>query len=148
MTRETREGWALQGPADCWNWVAWGLKEYKWKGSFLAWFVGLVVPLQEIFVLPLLCSSRPSTKYFFLIVHSFNSFVLIAQHAGHSAVLGLRLLVWVWPPPPPPPPTHRLFSYLPSYTVSCQHMLLFLSHFHRPHFVFLFWSICISFIPY
>ncbi len=30
----------------------WGLKEYKRKGPSLAWFVGLVVPVQEIFVLP------------------------------------------------------------------------------------------------
>ncbi len=29
-----------------------GLKEYIWKGSFLGWFVGLGVPVQEIFVLP------------------------------------------------------------------------------------------------
>ncbi len=34
--------------ADWWNWGRWGLKEYKWKGSFLGWFVKLVVPVQEI----------------------------------------------------------------------------------------------------
>ncbi len=40
-------------PADCWNWGEWGLKEYKWKGSFLDCFVGLVVPVQEeSFILP------------------------------------------------------------------------------------------------
>ncbi len=32
------------------------------KGSFLGWFIELVVPVQEIFVA---CSSRPSTNYFF-----------------------------------------------------------------------------------
>jgi hypothetical protein len=30
----------------------WGLKKYKWMESFLGWFVGLVVPVQENFVLP------------------------------------------------------------------------------------------------
>ncbi len=50
-----------------WRGVAWplltvkrrqmGLKEYKWKGSFLGWFIGLVVPLQEIFILPWLLLS-------------------------------------------------------------------------------------------
>ncbi len=34
------------------------------------------------------CSSRPSTKYFFLNVHYFNSFVPLAQQAGQAAVLG------------------------------------------------------------
>ncbi len=27
-------------PADCWNWGKWGLMEYKWKGFFLAWYLG------------------------------------------------------------------------------------------------------------
>ncbi len=41
------------------------LTEYKWKGSFFGWFVGLFMPVKEIFVL-LSCSSRPcSTKYCF-----------------------------------------------------------------------------------
>jgi hypothetical protein len=58
-------------------------------GSFLGWFVGLVVPIQEIFFLPLLLYSRPSTKYFFrLTVHYFNAFVPIAQQARQAAVLG------------------------------------------------------------
>jgi hypothetical protein len=30
----------------------WGLKEYKRKGFLLGWFVELVVPVPEIFVLP------------------------------------------------------------------------------------------------
>jgi hypothetical protein len=34
------------------------------------------------------CSCRPSTKYFFLIVHYFNSFVLIAQQTGQANVPG------------------------------------------------------------
>ncbi len=32
------------------------------------------------------CSSRPSTKYFFLTVNYFTSFVPIAQQAGHAVV--------------------------------------------------------------
>ncbi len=36
------------------------------------------------------CSSRPSTQYFFLTVHYFNSFVPIAQQAG-QAVVQVRL---------------------------------------------------------
>ncbi len=39
-------------PADSWNWGKWGLKEYKWKGSFLGWLVGVVIPVQEIVVQP------------------------------------------------------------------------------------------------
>ncbi len=40
-------------PADCWNWwnwCKWGLMEYIWKGSFPGWLVGLVVPVQYIFL--------------------------------------------------------------------------------------------------
>ncbi len=45
-------------PADCWNCGEWGLKEYKWKRFFLGWFVGIVVSVQETFILPwLLCSA-------------------------------------------------------------------------------------------
>ncbi len=58
-------------PAGCWNWGEWGFKEYKWKVSFLGWFVGLIVPWQEIFVC-LGCSSRPSTKYFFSSSYTFS----------------------------------------------------------------------------
>ncbi len=38
-------------PAD-WNWNEWELKDYKGKGSLLGGFVGLVVPVQETFILP------------------------------------------------------------------------------------------------
>ncbi len=47
--KESREGWVLLTIE---NWGEWGLKEYEWKGSFLGWFVGLVGPIQQIFVLP------------------------------------------------------------------------------------------------
>jgi hypothetical protein len=39
--------------------------EYKRKGSFLGWFVGLVMPIQEIFVLPWLIKPTQYEKYFF-----------------------------------------------------------------------------------
>ncbi len=49
------------GPAVCWNWGEWGLKEYKWNGSFLVCSFELVVPVQEIFIL-FGCSVQASTK--------------------------------------------------------------------------------------
>ncbi len=55
-----------------------GTQRVQIKVSFLGWFLGLVVPEQDIFVLP-----------FFLTSHYFNSFVpIIAQQAGQAAVLG------------------------------------------------------------
>ncbi len=79
----------LERGGSCWlsKLDEWGLKEYKWKGSFPGWFVRHVVPVQDIFVL-LDCSSRPDTTYFFSTVHYFNAFVPIAQQAGQAAVLG------------------------------------------------------------
>ncbi len=74
----------------------WGLKEDQRMGSFLGWFFGLVVLVQEILVLPG-CSSRPSKKYFFITAHYFHSFVPIAQQAGQAAVLCRRSLsVCLW----------------------------------------------------
>ncbi len=58
--RETREG----APADCWNWGEWWLEDYKWKRSFLGWFFGLVMPVQEIFVLPWLLLSAQYKIFF------------------------------------------------------------------------------------
>ncbi len=46
---ETREGWPLLTVE---TEVNGGLKEYQGKGSFLGWFIGVVLPVQEIFVLP------------------------------------------------------------------------------------------------
>jgi hypothetical protein len=50
--KDTSERLQKGGFADCWDLGKWGLKEYKWKESFLGWFVGLFVPLQETFFLP------------------------------------------------------------------------------------------------
>ncbi len=85
--RESRDGWSLLTVETAWG--EWGLKEYKWKG----WFVGLVVPVQEILV-------RPVQNMFFLTEHYFNYFVPIAQQAGQPAVLGLlsfRMCLWLEP---------------------------------------------------
>jgi hypothetical protein len=60
------------------------------KKGVLPWLVlfGLVVPVQDIFVLPWWLSSGPVQKKFLLTVHYFNAFVPIAQQAGHAVVLG------------------------------------------------------------
>ncbi len=66
-------------------------------GSFLGWVVGLVVSVQEIFVLPLHALDSLVQYTFFLTEHFFNSFVLIAQQARQAAVLGhLSLSVCLW----------------------------------------------------
>ncbi len=44
-----------------WNWGSWGLKEYKWKGPFLGWFVGLVLRHKRCLSC-LGCSSQLGTK--------------------------------------------------------------------------------------
>ncbi len=46
--RETREGWPLLTVETEANG---GSRSTLLKGSFLGWFVGIVVPVQEIFVL-------------------------------------------------------------------------------------------------
>ncbi len=68
------------------------------KVSFLGWFVGLVVlPVQENFCAALTTFVGPVQKNFFLAVHYFNSFVLIAQQAGQVAGLSrLSLSKCVW----------------------------------------------------
>ncbi len=45
------------GPADCWG--KRGFKEYKWNRSFLYWFVGLFVLVQEFLSCLFICSSQP-----------------------------------------------------------------------------------------
>ncbi len=65
-------------PAECWNWDKWGLKEV----SFLVWFVGLVMKVQEIFVLPRLLWSD-QYKIFFLSPYS-TLFQLTCPHRPAS----------------------------------------------------------------
>jgi hypothetical protein len=62
LTRETRDGWPL---------LTLKLRQMEIQGvhkkGVLPWLVrGLVVPVQDIFVLPWLVYSGTSTKYFFL----------------------------------------------------------------------------------
>ncbi len=86
----------MGGPADCWNWGKWGLREYIWKGPFLGWFHGLLVPVQENLSW-LGCSSRPRTKYCCLTIHYFNTFYPIAQQAWQAVVpcrLSLNMCLW------------------------------------------------------
>ncbi len=59
-------------PTDFWNWGEWELKEYTWKGSFLGWFVGLVVPVQEFFILLWLLWPAQYKNFVFLTVNYFN----------------------------------------------------------------------------
>ncbi len=87
-TSETREGWPLR---PCWNWGKWELKEYIWKGSFLGWFVGLVVPVQEIFCPALAALVSPVQKYFFLTTPYTIYFNCIQRPAAGQAVVPQRL---------------------------------------------------------
>jgi hypothetical protein len=56
-------------------------------GPFLVGSLGLSCWYKR-FLFCLGCSSRPNIKYFFLTLHYFNSFVHIAQLAGHAVVQG------------------------------------------------------------
>jgi hypothetical protein len=70
-----------------------GTQGSTYERGLLGWFFGLVMPVQDIFVLP----CRPGTKYFFLTVHYFASFVPNAQRAGQAVVPGhLSLNVCLW----------------------------------------------------
>ncbi len=71
--------------------------EYKWRGSSLGWFVGLVrlvVSVPKIFILPGL---RWSAQYntIFLTVHYFNLCATIAQQPGQAVVQGRLSLICV-----------------------------------------------------
>ncbi len=58
------------------------------EGSFLGWFIGLVVLEQEFCVLPWLHALvGPVQNILFLIVHYLNSFTPIARQAGQAVVL-------------------------------------------------------------
>jgi hypothetical protein len=83
--RETREGWPLLTVEIEVNGDP---KSTNERGLSLGWFVWLVVPVQEIFVLPWLLYSRPRTKYFFPHRTLLQSFVPIAQQAGQAVMLG------------------------------------------------------------
>jgi hypothetical protein len=74
------------------------------RGSFLGWFVVLVVPYTIYFSSALAALIGPVQNIFFLAVHHFNSFEPIAQKAGQAAVLGrlsLSMCLWFIPKPMP-----------------------------------------------
>ncbi len=52
-------------PAWLWNWGKWGFKEYKRKGSFHGWFIGLVVAVEENCCPVLAALLGQVKKYFF-----------------------------------------------------------------------------------
>jgi hypothetical protein len=79
-----REGWHLTTIATEANRDS---KRTNEGGHFLVGSLGLSCRYKR-YLFCLGYSSRPSTKYFFLTVHYFNSFVPIAQQAGQAAVLG------------------------------------------------------------
>jgi hypothetical protein len=81
----------LESGGPCW------LLKLRWMGTrrvqmngILTWLVGSLglSCRYKRFFFCLGCSSRPSTKYFFTIVHFFNFFVPNAQQAGQAAVRG------------------------------------------------------------
>ncbi len=71
-------------PADCWN-CEWGLTENKCKGPFLGCFVGLVLPLQEFFVLPWLLKSAQHEIHFSSPIFQFLCPHRPANWAGRRA---------------------------------------------------------------
>ncbi len=84
---ETREGWTL---LTVWNWGKWGLMEYKWKGPFLGYFIGLVVPVR--FLSCLGCSSRPSSNIFLLTGH----YSITLQLSPSTSKLGRQSCCAAW----------------------------------------------------
>jgi hypothetical protein len=68
IIRKTREGWPLLTVETKANWDS---KSTNERGSFLVWFVGLFVPVQETFILPWLLWSA-QYKIFILTVRYFN----------------------------------------------------------------------------
>jgi hypothetical protein len=86
----------------CW------LLKLRWMGNqsiqmkevlFLVGSLGLSCRNKR-FLFCLGCSSRPSTKYFFLTLLYFNFIVPIAQQAGQAGLLGrlsLRMCLWLEP---------------------------------------------------
>jgi hypothetical protein len=63
----------------------WGLKEYKSKGTYLGWFVGLFVPVQDIFVLPWLLSAHYKIFFFHRTIFQFLCPHRPASSAGSRA---------------------------------------------------------------
>jgi hypothetical protein len=64
-------------------------------GSFLSWFVGLVVPVQEVFVLHWLLWSAQYKIFYFLTVHYFNPVNSLPSKQGRQPCWFTCLLVCV-----------------------------------------------------
>jgi hypothetical protein len=93
IPRETRDGWPLLTVE---TYVIWDSMSTNETGPSMVGSSGLSCRY-KIFLFCLGCFSWPSTKYFFLAVHYFNSSVPIAQQAGQPAVLGrLSLSMCLW----------------------------------------------------
>ncbi len=82
------------GPhADCLNWGEWGLKEYKWKGSFLG-YKDCLANTRD-FCSALAAQVGQVENIFFLTVHYFISFVHIARKLGRQSCWVACLIVCV-----------------------------------------------------
>ncbi len=93
---EHQRDWRWVAHADCGNCGDWGLKDDKWKGSFLVGSLGLSCRYKR-FLFCLSCSSQLSWKKIFLTVYYLNSIFSIDQQAGQTAVLGrLSVSVCLW----------------------------------------------------
>jgi hypothetical protein len=62
-------------PADCLNWGKSGLLEYKWKESFLGWFVGLSCRYSRFLSYPLEALFSSVQNIIFLTAHFFTLLV-------------------------------------------------------------------------
>ncbi len=93
VARDTREGWPLLTVETEANGDSTSTYE---RGPFLVGSLGWLCQYKR-FLSCLGCSSRPSTKYFFLIVHCFTSFFHLVQQAGQASVprcLSLNMCLW------------------------------------------------------
>ncbi len=120
-TRETRDGWPLLTVEAEMNG---DLKSTNERGPSLVGSLGLCCRYKR-FLSCLGCSIRPRTKYFFLTIHYFNSFVPIAQQAGQSVshsyticTVGLLLNMY-----------HNMVLYLASPDLKKNNTICYLSFF-------------------
>jgi hypothetical protein len=66
------------------------------QGSFLGWFVGPILAVQEVFYPALAALVGPVQNSFFLTVHYFSSIVHITKQVGQAVLSGrLSLIVCV-----------------------------------------------------
>ncbi len=98
-TRDTREGWPLL-PVE-------GTQRVQMKESFLGWFVGLVVPFQETFILPWLLWSA-QYKIWFSSPYTISIYVSsLPSNLGRPPCSAACLWIYVSGNASPPP--HPIF---------------------------------------